>query len=211
MKLNLHTPPDIASSSDQKKLSSASRGGFSLVELALALLVVSVGLISIIGLFPASLDMSKRAINETYATFLADSAIASYREAAKYVRWDQLENYSPIAPNTISKAGAVNTDVFWKDSSDLRLIADNTIRTLVYTAGSTREKWNPGSGWVLPASWSMEDHALRYRLNIDDLDVANDPRVKTLTLEVWLGQFGNTANEKPEVFYAEIFQHAYVP
>ena len=185
-----------------------TRAGFSLVELALALLVVSVGLISIIGLFPASLDMSKKAINETYATFLADSAIASYREAAHYVPWDELANYSPIGPNTISKGGYENTDVFWRNSDELRLIADNTVRTQVFAAASTPEKWAPGSGLSITP---MEDHSLRYRLRIEDVDVTNDPRLKRLVLEVWLGQFGKTSNEKPEVFYAEIFRHRYVP
>lgn len=211
MNLNPHNHTNIASPPSLKTPPSASRGGFSLVELALALLVVSVGLISIIGLFPASLDMSKRAINETYATFLADSAIASFRESANYVPWDELDQFRPIAPNTISKGGVVNSDVFWKNSESLRMIADNTVRTLIFTAGSTPEKWGQSAGWVLPNSWSMEDHALRYRLRIEDIDPVSDPRIKRMVLEVWLGEFGNTANEKPEVFYAEIFRHQYVP
>ncbi|HMO05094.1 MAG TPA: prepilin-type N-terminal cleavage/methylation domain-containing protein [Kiritimatiellia bacterium] len=187
-----------------------SRAGFSLVELSLALLVVSIGLISLIGLFPASLDMSKRAIDETYASFLADSAFSSYREAAKLVPWDALNTYQPIAPNTISRNGAVNNDVFWERSVDLRLVPDNTVRTLVFTAGSTEEKWKPSAGWVLPDSWSMEDHALRYRLRIENASPAQDPRIKRVFLEVWMGQFGNINNEQPERFYTEIFRHKVV-
>jgi prepilin-type N-terminal cleavage/methylation domain-containing protein len=199
--------PPAGSTLPPKTFRARSRAGFSLVELSLALLVVSIGLISLIGLFPASLDMSQNAIDETYASFLADSAFTSYREAANHIPWNELNTYEPIAPNTISRGGTVNVDVFWEDSEDLRLIPDNTVRTLVFTAGSTPEKWKPGLGWVLPDAWSMEDHALRYRLRIADANPASDPRIKQVFLEVWRGEFGNINSQAPERFFTEIFRH----
>jgi len=186
------------------------RAGFSLVELSLALLVVSIGLISLIGLFPASLDMSQNAIDETYASFLADSAFTSYREAAMHIPWEDLDKYEPIAPNTIEdkQANTVNNDVFWKKSEDLRLIPSSSLndqaRVLVFTAGSSEFKWGQSNPNILGSNWEMEDHALRYRLFVEP---DTDPRIKRIYLEVWRGQFGDINNQEPERFYTEIFQH----
>jgi prepilin-type N-terminal cleavage/methylation domain-containing protein len=189
--------------------SRSLRDGFSLVEVSLALLVVSIGMLSLVGLFPVSLDMSKRAIDETYATFLADSAFASFRDAPFFtntVTWSTITAYETIGPNTIGTGGTVNQDVFWNNSTNLQLKADGAVHTLIFIAGSTRGKWGQTSSWILPQSWSMEDHALRYRLRITDLGIS-DPRIKKMTMEVWMGQFGDTTKQKPEVFYSEIFRH----
>lgn len=186
----------------------AKRCGFSLVEVSLALLVVSIGLLAIVGLFPTSLGMGKRAIDETYASFLADSAFASFKGATAYytntTTWTQLNQYKPIAPNTVN----YNSDVFWKNSADLQLKADGNVHILKYTAGSTAEKWD--GAWVLSPSWSMEDHALRYRLTMTPL--SNDPtdpksRVTTVTLQVWMGEFGSTDPDQAEIFYTELYNH----
>ncbi len=78
------------------------RLGFSMTEVSLALLVIAVGLMAVIGLFPASLDQSKKAIDETYATFFAESVFASLKSAQMYVPWNQLDTYEHIPPNTKS-------------------------------------------------------------------------------------------------------------
>jgi len=180
------------------------RGGFSLVEVSLALLVVSIGMLSLVGLFPASLQMSKNAIDETYASFLADSAFSSYKEVCNVstnYNWGNLETYETIGPNTIRRG----LDVFWRNSFNLRLVADGNVHTLLFDAADTPEKWN-STAQAAMSGFELEDHALRYRLSIYDPDPA-DPRIRRVMLEIWMGEFGDVAVQKPEVFYTEIFRH----
>lgn len=178
------------------------RAGFSLIEISLALLVVSIGMLAIAGLFPTSLGMGKRAIDETYASFLADSAFSSYKGAAVYysTNFSDLVYYTPIAPNTVND----NEDVFWENSESLRLVANGGIRTLNYRATSSNNKWEGGS-YILPNGWSMDDHALRYRITMTQDN--NDQRIMKVQMEIWMGEFGSSDSKEAEVFYTEIFNH----
>ncbi len=61
-----------------RALSSRGRG-FSLIETALAVAVVGVGILGVVGLFPAGIEMTRRAVNDTYAAMFAASVIDSIR------------------------------------------------------------------------------------------------------------------------------------
>jgi len=176
--------------------------GFSLIEISLALLVISIGMIAIVGLFPTSLGMGKRAIDETYASFLADSAFASFKGAAsEYANdWINLTNALPIAPNSVD----YNQDVFWDQSGDLRIRADGLIHTQKYVAGSSDEKWAGNGVMILDNNWSMEDHALRYRISTD---IIPPGRIMRMVMEIWMGEYGSQNSTNAEVFYTEIFNH----
>ena len=52
-----------------------SKSGFTLIEITIALLVLAIGLVGILALFPVSFDASGRAANITGATFLAQELI----------------------------------------------------------------------------------------------------------------------------------------
>lgn len=183
------------------------RAGFSLTEVSLALLVIAVGMLSVVGLFPAGLDMSKRAIDETYAAFFADSTFASFREAALHVPWDELENYLAIGPVTVED----NEDVFWKDSEELRVIGDGQVYTNVYSAASNERKWL--SGFPLPESWEAEDHAFKFSFLLTNEPTASglEPMVKRAILKIWLDRYANEAKVEPMTFYSEIYRHKRVP
>jgi len=203
-----NSPTEIAGSDEfhfqtSRRPARAGTSGFSLIEISLALLVISIGMIAIVGLFPTSLGMGKRAIDETYASFLADSAFASFKGAApEYANdWLNLTNALPIAPNSVD----YNQDVFWDVSGDLRIRADGLIHTQKYVAGSSDEKWAGDGVMILPNSWSMEDHALRYRISTA-FDTA-EPRIMQMIMEIWMGEFGNQNSTNAEVFYTEIFNH----
>ncbi len=168
---------------DVKHVRAKGNGGFSMVEVSLALLVAAVGLFAVIGLFPVGLEMNRKAIDETYSSFFADSVFASYKGAIQYVGWDAIESYEPIPPNTINRGA----DVVWKNSqSEVLIRADGNINTIRF----------------IPENMSDDyvDHALRYRLQFSDIGT----RRKALRLEVWPGEFGAG---KPEVFYTEIFDY----
>jgi len=53
--------------------------GFSLVETALAVGVVGIGLIGLVGLYPAGLEMSRRAVQETYGGLFAEAVLNGLR------------------------------------------------------------------------------------------------------------------------------------
>jgi uncharacterized protein (TIGR02598 family) len=55
----------------------AGKGGFSLIEVVLALSIVAVGLISIIGLFPQGLTSAKNAVDDSICGMIAQDVIAS--------------------------------------------------------------------------------------------------------------------------------------
>ncbi|MCS6770511.1 MAG: hypothetical protein NZ740_00615 [Kiritimatiellae bacterium] len=178
--------------------------GFSLVETALALLVVSIGLSAVLALLPTAMDQGKRASDETYAAFFADAVFNTYLAAAwsTNVAWSDLPTYRPVAPVTISNP-SFGTDVFWKYSTGLVVRADGQIRTQLFVAASTREKWLNDSSPPLPYSWEQYDHALRYRLTM----TSPSARRRVLSLEVWPGEYGITNN--PYRFVTEVFDHGF--
>lgn len=191
------------------------RAGFSLVETALAMLVAAVGLTAIVGMMPAAMNQGKKAADETYAAFFADTVFNSYHAAAAtvitnignptidpnyIVRWSNLEDYETIPPVTVGER-----DMFWKDSDKMSVIADGHMHTQVFIAASTPEKF-PGGG--LQAIGDQYDHAFRYRLSMTDIRVSNVvTRRRLLELEVWPGEFGTTNN--PYRFATEIFQYGF--
>ena len=58
----------------------SARPGFTLVEIAVALLVVSVGIMAIIGLFPVGLESAKRIKDEAMILQFKDFVFATVRE-----------------------------------------------------------------------------------------------------------------------------------
>ena len=67
--------------------------GFSLVEVALALLVASVGLMSVMSLFPVGMDASKKAIDESQCALFAEEIINGFRAQSELtnVTWSALD------------------------------------------------------------------------------------------------------------------------
>ncbi len=152
------------------------KNGFTLVEIALALLVISIGVIAILGLFPAGLEANQRSIGETRAALFAEDVLNGYRALSRAVPWNQLGN---------QELPAVAADM-WRDSDGLRILPNGQQQRNVYVADI------PGM--------ELEEFAVRYRLEITD--VTSD--VKRMRLEVWPGEFG-PADEEPIVFLTELF------
>jgi len=64
-----------------------NRGGFTLIEIAIALVILSVGLIGILSLFPVGFEATSRANNLTVATMLAQGVL----ESAKLEGYDGVD------------------------------------------------------------------------------------------------------------------------
>ena len=75
----------------------AGRQGFSLVEVALALLVVAIGFTAIFGLFPAGMQASRTAIEETEMSEFADFVFASLDVLA-------IQSWSDMDENGLDRA-----------------------------------------------------------------------------------------------------------
>ncbi len=84
-----------------KKLISrqASRpAGFTLVEIALAMLVISVGIVAILGLFPSGLEAGRRAENETRIALFAEDVLQGYKALSTVRPWAGLASDDLLLP-----------------------------------------------------------------------------------------------------------------
>jgi len=140
-------------------------GGFSLVEISLALLIVAIGMLSILGMFPAGLDQNARSISDTHAALFAGEVFSSLRVRAE-TNWDAIGNTITYIP-----AAATNN---WSDPVNLDIKLDNAINTNIYRH---------------PDNTNLIDHAFRYRITL-----ATNGLIKSATLCFWPGQYGTANN-----------------
>jgi prepilin-type N-terminal cleavage/methylation domain-containing protein len=67
------------------------RSGFSLVEVSLAMMIISIGMITLFGLFPASLKQGEAAYKDTHAAQFAEYALnglrANFSGASSFSEW----------------------------------------------------------------------------------------------------------------------------
>jgi type II secretory pathway pseudopilin PulG len=148
--------------------------GFTLIEIALALMVASMGLLVIMGLFVDGLATQQTTVDETQSALFAEEVLHSVRALAPE-RWNGLSTIMLPAP-----AGDL-----WKPGEPERVTADGKINTLRY---------------VYDGEEDVQDFALRYKLEIDDVPNSNRKRVR---LEVWGGEFGDL--DRSRVYYTEVF------
>ena len=139
--------------------------GFTLVEVALALLVIGVGIVGVFGLFPAGLEASRRTVNETQAAIFAEEVFGGFRAAAGVVPWTEFDKIEvPIACSNL-----------WAST---RRVGKTSDRTPIV--------------WRHPSETNLVERALRYQLSIGN---ASGGDVKALTLKVYPGEFGGTDEE----------------
>ena len=110
--------------------------GFTLIEVALALLVIGVGIVGVFGLFPAGLEASRRTVNETQAAIFAEEVFGGFRAAAGVVPWASFDDIKvPIACSNLwastPRVGKTSdrTPIVWRHPSDTNLVE----RALRYT------------------------------------------------------------------------------
>ena len=165
--------------------SRKKKQGFTLMEIALSLLVLSVGLLALFGLFPAGLQMNKQAIDETQAALFAEEVLNGVRARAAITRWDRIRTAIQLPPPA--------PDI-WHQPQNLTIEATGTEwRTLRYEKLGTREVGGTRERYL--------DYGIRYRLEIVDVDA----RRKAVRLYVRPGEFGP---EEPEYFfYTELYNH----
>lgn len=191
--------------------------GFTLVEVAIALAVVAIGVLSVFVLVSTGLDSSARALTETESAVFAENVFSglrahSVKEAEKGTGyweafWTGFGSNETIAVTvTAYKAWVTPSFPYRQGRSSVTwftnmAILANKVRTNEYVNYSFRNN----------APTNLVDHALRYQLDVGFNNkaiplVANrfwTNRVE-LTLKVWPGKFGARSDEDALVYYTEI-------
>ena len=162
-------------------MSTKHSSGFTLVEVALALMVASVGLLGIFSLFPTGVKMNKTAVDETQAAMFAEQVLNGIKAQASITPWNAVRNMTLPPP----------TPDVWENPSQLEVSDTGTsYETLRYeTMGS-----------LVGGTTPYIDFGVRYRLEILDVD---DYR-KVVRLYVRPGEYGSN---KDYVFYTELYNH----
>jgi prepilin-type N-terminal cleavage/methylation domain-containing protein len=160
------------------------RPGFTLIEIALALLVLSIGLLAVFGLFPVGIDSNRMALGETRAAMFGEEVLNGVRARAALFDWNN------IAGNIILEPPSPN---MWEEPRDMRIrVVQNPdpehFDTIIYRASGFR------------SDRGYEDFAIRYRLEIDNINQYS----KAVRLKVRPGRFGST---NTYVFYTEIYNY----
>jgi Tfp pilus assembly protein PilV len=153
-------------------------GGFSLVEVCLAILVVALGLLSIFGLFPFGLRASESAEGDTRTSLFAESVLAmAQANAATITVWSVWTDAAPKANNKFVKAV-----------------------TSLPPGGEPRVKYTGLSSNDVVRFPSSSESWIRYKLDVVDMTT---PRLKGIVLHVCPGHYGTFKNE--ERFYTEVY------
>lgn len=158
-----------------EKTLRAGRRGFTLVEVALALLVVSVGILAAFALIPAGLQTNQQAIDDTQAAMFADTVFEGLRAQAKVVPWAQVGTAGMPIPAIGAASSLPAARKPYSASSSATITV--TATPITYVA-----KRAVGTG-------EANEVALRYTLGVNE-PVPNV--IKSVSLVVWPGEFAST-------------------
>ncbi len=161
------------------------RAGFSLVEVTLALMVVAIGVLSVMSLFPVGLDQNVRSIADTHTALFAEDVLNGLQAWAED-GWSNL--HEAIVPPAAEASWATNAMPFDMKNDD------------PWPAVWTNAYYLPDSSGSRQPLVHGEKQHLRFSFAL----TTNDHRtIKAATLFIWSGEFGSTGN--PTIFYTEFF------
>ena len=169
-----------------------SRRGFSLVEVALALLIVSVGLLATVGMLPGGLDNSRKASDDTQQALFADYVLNTLRALAANTNypWASFSTGTPATPIPVAASS------MW-DSPGGLLITPDVVGTI-----GTYGTWKTLS-FRAQANSAIEEIKLAYSLTIEPVDPASD-NMRRAVLRTQINSQNNTNTLK--VFFADIYR-----
>ncbi len=172
--------------------------GFTLIEVALSIVIVALGVLAVFALISSGLTQSRKAVAETYAASFATDVFASLR-AESLLAADQGEDAWSnhwVAVNVAAKTIPLPARTEWV--GDQQVYCDGRIGTVRFQNYSRRASENT----------DIVNHALRYRVDIGSVveytaAVAGNTQRKTALLRVWDGELGITTNDRAILFYTE--------
>ena len=125
---------------------SRQRGAFSLIEVNMALLVVSLGLAALLGLFPVGLRESSLATADTTEAIFATRVLnALQANAADITTWDEWKDNTEFTKGIDIDSAALNGDDSVQTIEKAGGIQGNTIRYML-DLGSVAGTTPPGGG-----------------------------------------------------------------
>lgn len=163
------------------------RNGFTLIEISLALLVISIGVLGAFALFPHGLAEGQMASFETQAGLVGEFIFRSYRAMAVTQSWNSINSSLRV------RLPGHEAGVWTGPSTTSEIVPDGTVRELVFSANIPAA--TGGTGEAI-------DHAMRYRLTIEDRVPG---RLKRLTLYLWPGRYGSTSPDLARVYITELY------
>ncbi len=139
--------------------------GFTLVEIAMALLVVAIGMVSIMGLFPAGLQSNQQSVDEVRVAMFAEDVLNGVKAVIEETVWDDVAR-------TLRDEGVplVGSATFFSDPTKVKVST---------TPEATRIKFT--------SNVSPEEFAMRYFLQVRPVE----SRYR-ITLQVWPNEHGFT-------------------
>lgn len=205
--------------------------GFTLTEVALALLVIAIGVLAVFALLSSGLDASAKAASDTQAAIFADNVFNALR--AQSLQWAETET---AINKELKEQGLPMDQYYWHEhwvdlqNGDISipspwLVKDET--KWVQPDGKFSGGWETEREWI--EVWADDrvatyvctnfsyrtgnagtiiNHALRYSMNINIVDFDTparhwQDRRTEVSLRVWPGEFGPTNDDTCIVFYSE--------
>ncbi|MCE9613683.1 MAG: prepilin-type N-terminal cleavage/methylation domain-containing protein [Lentisphaerae bacterium] len=193
-------------------------GGFTLVELAIAIAVVLIGVLALFALISSGLDSSSKAVADTQAAIFADSVFNAIGSASQSAAEDGVQGNQVMWKVFWRDFAAGTTKLYvpvtnmWDSARDpkggplsktpLPIYGDNKIYALRYMAVPLH-----ASATLIGPKYAVTNvvHlALRYQLTVQPpiSDVVSLGNLKeAVTLRVWDGEFGTTNDAL--IYYGE--------
>lgn len=161
--------------------------GFSLVEIALALLVIGIGVITVVGLFGSSLDAGKTSRQEMQLANFADMVFGTLDAMDWY---DIPSDYNDYSTNL----SVYSAPPYCTWHSNIVVTISNECRN-----GFSLNITNATHGAILP---SLTLQSLRYEYVCEQ---SSPSLLKKATLHVWAGELGTFDPKYGELFYREFY------
>lgn len=162
-------------------------GGYSLVEISLALLVIAVGFLAALALLPEGLNQARRSVQEAEAAEFAEYVFASLALEASDTNVSWSTGFWP--PLTLMQ------------SHSLEIANQPLIRVFVNVNSISNHWWIPN--FYSDPAWKLSGYkvaSFTYSLTIGDVPQRGSRYAR---LEVWPGEFAVKPAWRGKVFYRE--------
>ena len=199
---------------------ASRKGGFTLMEVALAVSVVVIGLMALFALVSSGLDSSTLAVKDTHAAMFADNVFNGLRATSQahaelgtningdvYWRMFWADFASARTTLTVAASSVWDADAGSYDIRASRYIKGGRGAAATYDPSMRKLRFDNRPQHADLEGDPLVNHALRYRLEIRPGDVGFwltdvlENESLSVTLFVWPGEFGSTND--PIIFYSE--------
>lgn len=169
--------------------------GFTLVEVTLALMVLSIGVMAVFSLFPFGVKQAQVMDQDSRISLFAQEVFEGLQAKANQLNWAQVQEANGpwfaevAAPHLWNRFGPQN------NATNMKIIPDGNPHNIVY--------------WYIqkdPTLGDIDDSSLIYRINIDTVPLMGDTQRygKRVKLEVWSSSLKSSSANADYVFYGSI-------